>query len=41
VYGTNNVGVVDASVLRVLISAHLSSTLYGFAEKAADAIRPK
>ncbi|KAL9939432.1 hypothetical protein V8E36_001249 [Tilletia maclaganii] len=39
VYGTANVRVVDASVLPQQISAHLSNTIYGIAERAADAIR--
>nr|ARB08994.1 glucose oxidase [Aureobasidium sp.] len=39
VYGTSNVRVVDASVLPVQLSAHLSSSLYGIAEKAAVMIR--
>jgi len=39
VYNTSNVRVVDASILPMQISAHLSSTLYGVAEKAADLIK--
>ncbi|KAL1746132.1 hypothetical protein HDZ31DRAFT_34849 [Schizophyllum fasciatum] len=39
VYDTKNVRVVDASVLALQVSAHLSSTLYGIAEKAADIIK--
>ncbi|CAD6902491.1 unnamed protein product, partial [Tilletia laevis] len=34
-----NIRVVDASTLPQQISAHLSSTLYGIAERAADAIK--
>jgi choline dehydrogenase len=39
VYGIRNVRVVDASVLPIQLSAHLSSSLYGIAEKAARMIR--
>ncbi|VDC03220.1 unnamed protein product [Peniophora sp. CBMAI 1063] len=39
VYGTANVRVVDASILPIQLSAHLSSTVYGVAEKAADIVK--
>jgi choline dehydrogenase-like flavoprotein len=38
-YGAQNVRIVDASIVSLQISAHLSSTLYGVAEKAADLIK--
>jgi choline dehydrogenase-like flavoprotein len=38
VYGTSNVRVVDASIIPLHIAAHLQSTTYGIAEKAADMI---
>ncbi|KAJ3767556.1 alcohol oxidase [Lentinula raphanica] len=39
IYNTTNVRVVDASILPMQVSAHLSATLYGVAEKAADIIK--
>ncbi|KAK3622548.1 hypothetical protein LTR56_022103 [Elasticomyces elasticus] len=39
VYGTENVRAIDASVLPIQLSAHLSSSLYGIAEKAAVEIK--
>ncbi|KAF8229357.1 glucose oxidase [Tricholoma matsutake] len=39
IFDTANVRVVDASIMPLQISAHLSATLYGVAEKAADLIK--
>ncbi len=41
VYGTTNVRVVDASVLPLQISGHLTATLYAVAERASELIRGK
>ncbi|ORY68370.1 uncharacterized protein BCR38DRAFT_335708 [Pseudomassariella vexata] len=38
VYGTKNVRVVDASVIPLQISGHLTSTLYAVAERASEII---
>jgi len=38
VYGTDNVRVVDASIIPLQITGHLTSTLYAVAERAADLI---
>ncbi|KAF9885600.1 hypothetical protein FE257_012806 [Aspergillus nanangensis] len=39
VYGTENVRVIDASVLPIQVSGHLTSTLYAVSERAADIIK--
>ncbi|KAI1463290.1 putative GMC oxidoreductase [Daldinia caldariorum] len=39
VYGTSNVRVIDASVLPMQISGHLTATLYAISERAAEFIK--
>jgi choline dehydrogenase len=39
VYGTSNVRIVDASVLPMQISGHLTATLYAVAERASEIIK--
>jgi choline dehydrogenase-like flavoprotein len=41
VYRTENVRVIDASILPAQVSGHLTSTLYAVAERAADIIKEK
>lgn len=41
VYGTQNVRVVDASVIPFQICGHLTATLYAVAEKASDIIKAR
>jgi choline dehydrogenase-like flavoprotein len=41
VYGTDNVRVIDASVLPMQVSGHLTSILYAVAERAADIVKQR
>lgn len=38
VYGTENVRVIDASVIPLQVTGHLVSTIYAIAARAADLI---
>ncbi|KAF9494345.1 alcohol oxidase [Pleurotus eryngii] len=39
VYGTNNLMIVDASVMPLVFAAHMQGTVYAIAEKAADIVK--
>lgn len=39
VYGTQNLRIVDSSAIPLISTANLQSTVYAFAERAADLIK--
>ncbi|KAJ0153841.1 hypothetical protein HZ326_3741 [Fusarium oxysporum f. sp. albedinis] len=39
VYGTCNLRIADASIMPLILLAHLQASVYGIAEKAADMIK--
>lgn len=39
VYGTENIRVVDASILPMQVAGHPTATLYAISERAADIIK--
>jgi len=39
VYGTSNLHIVDASIMPLIVGAHLQGTVYAISEKAADIIK--
>jgi choline dehydrogenase len=39
VYGTANVRVVDASIIPMQMSGHMTATIYAVAERASDIIK--
>lgn len=41
VYGTENVRVIDASLIPIVISAHIQTALYGIAERGGAMIIEK
>lgn len=41
VYGTQKLSIIDASIIPLIVGAHLQETMYAVAEKAADLIKAR